>query len=209
MCEYCQAEGCDHNVGRWHNSACKCSLTGPSKCEECGCDCSPWYQGLEIPGKQDLYYALMDLAEGNRYPLTRGVLVARLRENGSRDADWLSENLAEGSYGDPGEVMVALTPSFESQASGTMLTTTQVRSVASGTRVLVREGEAVVMLSRNDNSACDVLPSGNHVLSVGSCPLLAAKSRMTAPGFDKMVLNGHPLFVSLKKEIQVPFMIMG
>ena len=209
MCQFCNSEGCDHDVGRWHNSPCRCSLAGPSKCEECGCDCSPWYDGLEIPGKQDLTYSLIDYREEDGFPASKAALVAYIKQDRPEDSAWLSDHLPEGTYKDPGDVMTALTPSLESLAGGTMLAPTQVRSVAAGTRLVVRDGEAAAMLHSGDNSPCDVLLVGTSTLSPASCPILASKSRGAAPGFDRIVLQGYPVFVSLKKELQVPILLVS
>jgi hypothetical protein len=192
----------------WHKTACRCSLSGPSKCEECGHECAPWYQGLEIPGKESLSGWLYDFTESNKYPATKGALVAYLRENSSEDADWLSENLPDRNFDDPGDVMLALTPTIESSGDQ-MVTKTSMRAIASGTKLAVHKGQAAVMVEPRSNSALDVLLNGTYVLSASNCPMLAAKSRRPAESFDKMVLMGGPVFISLEKELQLPFIAMG
>jgi len=210
VCEYCEAEGCDHYVGRWHNSACKCSLTGPSKCEECGHDCSPWYLGLDVPGRENLSGELMEITEDNGYPATKKDIVAYLERSSSGYQQWVSDQLPDGRYGDPGEVLLALLPPLESAGDPSKIVVgSPMKSVATGMKLVVREGEEAVLVSRRDNLACDSFSSGSHVLSAANCPLIASKSRMLAPGFERMVLAGRPVFVTLGKEMQLPFMVMG
>ena len=210
VCEYCLIDGgCAHDIAGWHKTACKCSLSGPSKCEECGCDCAPWYQGMDIPGKEGLSGWLTDFAEGNNYPATKGALVGYLKANSVEEAGWVSDNLPDRSFRDPGDVMIALVPIIQSPTDSSMLAKSPLKTVASGMKLIVKEGEAAVMLDSKSSSTCDVLTTGSYSLSPGNCPLLASKSRRSDEGFDRLVLQGSPLFISMKSELQLQCTAMG
>lgn len=209
MCEYCLAEGCAHDLTGWHKTACRCSLSGPSTCEECGHECAPWYQGLEVPGRENLSGLLFDFTEGGNYPATKGAIVAYLKDNSSQDADWLSAGLPDRSFSDAGEVMLALIPPIQSPEGDTVLTKSPMRVVASGMKLVVHDGETAVMVGSKSNSALDVFPTGTHVISSSNCPLLAAKSRSPAAGFDKMVMDGGPVFISAQKKLRLSLTAIG
>ena len=152
----------------------------------------------------------MDFTENNGYPTTKKDIVAYLAESSSGDQQWVSDRLPDGKYSDPGEVLLALVPPLESPGDpSNIIVGSPMKSVATGMKLVVHEKEEAVLVNPRDNSAYDSFSSGSHVLSAANCPLIASKSRQLAPGYERMVLAGYPIFVSLEKEMQLPFTVMG
>ncbi|MHB8567762.1 MAG: double zinc ribbon domain-containing protein [Nitrososphaerales archaeon] len=198
MCTYCQVDGsCIHEQ-------CSCSLSGPSRCSGCGHDCEPWWSGLQVPGRNDLVDVLTEFAEDRTFPATKKDIVDYVGED-----QWIRNNLPEGSYKDPGEVMLAVLPPLKWSGDNTSLVSaSQEKATPSGTKLVVAEGQAAVIVGQWDYKPYDVFLTGEYTLTPGNAPKISARSRSPAPGFSRMIFLGAPLFISLTHETSTPLNLM-
>jgi membrane protease subunit (stomatin/prohibitin family) len=208
VCQYCFSESpCDHGAGKSPSSACTCSLAGPSKCPGCGCECPPWYWGLGFAGPSSLrsFFGVGDDENPgfSQYPASKAKLVEAAREQlqdaeaDMADVGWLSGNLPDATYQDPGEVFAALTPvvACRGKDSSALVTALPMSAVASGTRLVVGPDQLAVLVA-SDGRPLDSFGPGEYTLSRDGAPRAAAESRPSAAGFLKSVISAKPVFAS-------------
>ena len=215
VCQYCFSEqGCDHGTGPNPSSACACSLTGPNRCPECGCECPPWYWGLGFvgPGSIRSFFGVGgdDNPGFSAYPASKQQLVDAAREifEGAdeymADIDWLSANLPDRTFRDQGEVLAALTSvvAWRGSDSSVLVSALPMTAIAVGTRLVVGPDQSVVLVGK-DGRPLDSFGPGEHPISRESAPLAAGVSRAPAPGQKNLVISARPVFASTQK-IQTP-----
>ena len=211
VCDHCvSGRNCDHGTSTSGSSACACSLAGPAKCPECGCECAAWYWGLGFVGPASVRSFLGVGDDENpgysEYPTTKGQLVVAARselEDGALsapDLDWLSRTLPEGTYRDPGEVFVALCPavSWPGNDPSQLVASLSMNAIATGTRIVVAPDQMALLVGRR-GQVLDSFGPGEHVVSRESAPRAAAESRLAAPGFSKTVITATPIFASTRE----------
>ena len=215
MCDYCSVEttSCTHPTCSQGGSACACSLSGPSRCPTCGHECTPWYFGLGLQDAPASVDALLGGAGSespgyDRYPVTKAQLLATLREEieesgepNSEDVDWLNQRLPDGTYQDPGEVFSVLQAPITMPPLGVpnWFAPARMQAIPIGARLVVASGGQALLVGR-DRAGYDVFPPGDHRLTRETAPLAAARSRPTAPGFTRGVLNCSVAFFSTEEQ---------
>jgi ribosomal protein L40E len=214
MCEFCEVDGlCMHSGDKVHDNPCVCALSGPVICPECGHSCMPWYSGLQLPQRADLMDNLREnvFLEGTPL-LSKSDLVKRVSAYSPEEAAWLSSNLPDGKFTDPGDVIVSLFPLLQSPGENAdygLVWRHPLTSLATGMKLRVKDQETGVMIEGDGKNMADVFSSGNYVLSLANSPKLASKSRRPAEGFSKAVFSGYPLFISQSEGIQVDISSMS
>jgi len=98
-----------------------------------------------VPGQSGLSDALMALSESEAFPAKKNDVVGYITDNGSAElASWLSATLPEGSYKDPGDVILAVTPPIEWKdvaGGSSLLWRPDVKVIGSGTKLIIAEGQ--------------------------------------------------------------------
>ena len=212
MCEYCQGEGCicGNDPEAKYQAPCQCNVIGIQKCSTCGCDAQPWWADLQLPGGDSIRDLLWDLnSDEGFFPASKDKIIQALSES---DGGWLSKNLPNSSYKDTGEVVSALlqkSPPIEWQVQPTEIYWRYPgATTCAGQQLVVKEDQKAVMMNKS-GKACDEFVTGKYSLSSSNCPVLFANSRKVAPGFQHVVLDGFPVFVSTSKEFEVAIMAIG
>lgn len=190
---------------------CQCNTAGVKQCSECGCNGAPWYWGLSIPERGGITDALADYYDDNSlFPAEKSRIISTISNNLSPDdSSWLTKNLPDKRYSDPGEMILALLPPIAWEGGNSdLIWKYPSDSVSLGQKLLVGENQAMVSLSM-DGKACDSYSTGSYVLSSTNAPIWSSKSRKSLLGPDKTVLNGTPVFVSTGKEFEIDLNVSG
>jgi membrane protease subunit (stomatin/prohibitin family) len=211
VCEYCvSGRACDHGAEKTQPSPCACSLAGPKKCPECGCECAPWDWGLGFVGPasvRSFFGVGNDENPGfSQYPASKSQLVAAARqefeesETEATDIEWLSRNLPEGMYPDRGAALEALSPvvAWRGDDPAVLVTALPMSAIAVGTRMVVGRDQSASLVAK-DGRALDRFGPGEYVISRESAPRAAAQSRPAAAGFSKSVITATPFFASTRE----------
>ncbi|HKW04073.1 MAG TPA: hypothetical protein VJN71_02120, partial [Nitrososphaerales archaeon] len=147
VCQYCLQESC---MCGSEGGPCQCNTAGIKKCSECGCDGAPWYWGLSIPGRSGITDALGDYYDdGSLFPADKSRIISTISSNlSSDDSQWITKNLPDKRYADPGEMMVALLPPIAWEGgSSDLIWKYPSDAVSLGQKLLVGENQAMVSLS--------------------------------------------------------------
>jgi membrane protease subunit (stomatin/prohibitin family) len=204
LCEFCQGEGCFHGSD---DHSCDCDVRGNGRCSACGCECAPWWSGLDFPdGVRDL---LGDsYGDTNFFPASK----AKLVESASSDAQWLERALPEGSYRDTSEIASALishiSPIAWKREPSQLIWKSGSESLASGQKLSVGQDQMLVMVA-SSGKICDKLGTGEYTISKTTLPLLNGESRRAIPDFEHFVFDGYPVFLAPSMEFEVSLTVPG
>jgi membrane protease subunit (stomatin/prohibitin family) len=208
VCEYCSSETpCDHGSGKAPTSPCACSLAGPKKCPECGCECDAWHWGLGFVGPEAVrsFFGVGDDENPgfSNYPASKSQLMAAAHEafeeseTEANDTGWLTRNLPDGTYPDRGAALAALCPvvAWRADDPAGFVAALPMSAIAVGTRMVVGQDQVALLVAR-DGRPFDHFGPGEYIVSRESAPRAAADSRPAAAGFSKSVIRATPFFAS-------------
>ena len=211
VCEYCvSGRACDHGSGKTPIPPCACSLAGPTKCPQCGCECASWDWGLGFVGPEAVRSFFGVGGDENPgfsdYPASKSQLVAAAHESfeesetEAADTEWLTRNLPEGTYPDRGAALAALCPvvAWRADDPAVFVAALPMSAIAVGTRMVVGRDQSASLVARDGRSFDHFVP-GEYVVSRESAPRAAADSRPPAAGFSKSVIRATPFFASTRE----------
>ncbi len=204
MCDFCQGEGCIH--GR-EDHACQCDVQGNQKCPECGCECNPWWSGVNLPdGVRDL---LWDTNSMNGYfPASK----VKLAQSLSSDAEWFNSALPERTYQNTSEIATALISSLGplkwNREPTQLIYKPQINSLVVGQKLSVGQDQLAFMVAKS-GKICDKFSTGEYTVSMDMLPLLTAESRKSLQGYDHFSFDGSPVFLAPNMEFEVSLGVTG
>jgi len=215
VCEHCvSGKSCDHGAGKRAPSPCACSVAGPAKCPDCGCECASWDWGLGFVGPASIrsFFGVGDDENPgfSEYPASKSRLVGAARkeledaEVNPADLDWLSRTLPEGNYQDRGAALAALCPvlSWASGDPSRLVAALPMNGIATGTRLVVARDQLAALVG-TDGQPLDSFGPGEHVITRESAPRAAARSRPPAAGLPRSTISATPYFAS-SRESRIP-----
>jgi membrane protease subunit (stomatin/prohibitin family) len=215
MCNYCDQESCycGNESASGSQKPCECEVIGVESCSQCGCEAQPWWIDVEIPGGEAVRDALVDVRHDKFFfPATKEKVVKMISDSGG-DATFLNQKLPVKTYGNSGDVVIALLgsnlPHLASQQGPADLIWKHPTVVfLGGQELVVADNQQAVLMSLS-NKACDVFSRGTYKISRETCPKLAAESRKAVPGFNQVVLSGSAVFLNPSKEFEVDLSASG
>jgi hypothetical protein len=224
LCDHCGSEGCGCGGIEGYRTPCQCGTTiGLVSCPECGCNCEPWWSGIEISvdDKEGVIEGFLsdNYLDSHYFPATKEKIIQDLlaygMQSGSDVYEWTLQSLPQRTFKDVSDFAYALishlAPIRWNRAQQTdFVSRYKNQKIAFGQRLEVAQDQKAILISADGKKACDTFGAGNYVLARENCPVLAMNSRKMALGFEGQgVLDGFPVFVYPSMEFEIDLMVMG